>query len=103
MVEQKIKIIISGYEHKNVDQTVHKIVTIARSLDSKVYGPIPLPTKKEIFTVLRGVFRHKDAREQFERRIHKRLLLIKPNSKTMDSLRTIQLPSSVNLVVKKDN
>ena len=101
MNDQKIKIIISGYEHKNVDETIKKIVVIARSLGSKVHGPIPLPTKKEIFTVLRGVFRHKDAREQFERSIHKRLLLVQPNSKTMDSLRTMQFPSSVNLVVKK--
>lgn len=103
MNDQKIKIIISGYEHKNVDETIKKIIIIARSLGSKVYGPIPLPTKKEIFTVLRGVFRHKDSREQFQRSTHKRLLLIKPNSKTMDSLRTMQLPSSVNLIVKKSD
>lgn len=97
---KKIRIIIRGYEHKSVDSAVSKIIGAARSSGSKVRGPIPLPTKKEIFTVLRGVFRHKDSREQFEKNEHKRLIVVWPNSKTTDSLKVIQLPSSVNLLIK---
>lgn len=97
---KKIRIIVRGYEHKSVDDAVAKIIGAARSSGSKVKGPIPLPTNKEVITVLRGVFRHKDSREQFERNEHKRLLVVWPNSKTTDSLRVIQLPSSVNLFIK---
>lgn len=96
----KIEIVIWGYEHKTIDETSRQIIEIARSSGSQISGPIPLPTKREIFTVLRGVFRHKDSREQFERKIHKRLITIVPNSKTMDELKRIELPSSISLMIK---
>lgn len=95
-----MKIFVWGYEHKAVDEAVRKIIQIAKSYGSKVRGPIPLPTKKIIFTVLRGVTRHKDSREQFERRTHKRLIVVFPNLKTIDQLKKLTLASSVNLSIK---
>lgn len=97
----KIRIIIHGFEHKSVDKSAGIIIGLARGSGSKVHGPIPLPTKKNIITVLRGVVMHKDSREQFQRNKHKRLIVLYPNSKTLDSLRRLQLPSSVDLLIKQ--
>ncbi len=97
---KKIKIVVCGYEHKSVDDAVSRIIEVARLSGSKVRGPIPLPTRREVFTVLRGVFRHKDSREQFARSQHKRLLVVWLNSKTTDSLKNIQLSTSVSLSIK---
>lgn len=99
-MQKNFRIIVRGFEHKIVDESVRRIIEIARSSGSKVKGPIPLPTHKEIITTLRGVFRHKDSREQFERSEHKRLVVIFPNSKTIDLLKKIELPTSVSLFVK---
>lgn len=100
---KKIRIIVRGYEHKSVDKAIAQIISVCRSAGSKIKGPVPLPTRKEVSTVLRGVFRHKDSREQFERNEHKRLIVVGPNSKTMDSLKVIQLPSSVSFLIKTKN
>ena len=94
----KIRIKLKAYDH--VDQSAEKIVEIAKRTGAKVSGPIPLPTDKEVITILRAVHKYKDSREQFERRTHKRLIdIVVPGAKTMESLIKIDLPAGVDIDV----
>lgn len=98
---QKIRIRVSAYEHKILDASVKQIVDIARRYDGKVEGPIPLPTEIKKYTVNRSSFIHKNAREQFEMRIHKRLIdIANPSGKIIEQLTSLTLPSGVNIDVK---
>ena len=97
---QKIRIKLKAYDHVVLDQSAEKIVEIAKRTGAKVSGPIPLPTDKEIITILRAVHKYKDSREQFERRTHKRLIdIVVPGAKTMEALVKIDLPAGVEINV----
>ena len=97
---QKIRIKLKAYDHVVLDQSDEKIVEIAKRTGAKVSGPIPLPTDKEVITILRAVHKYKDSREQFERRTHKRLIdIVVPGAKTMESLIKIDLPAGVDIDV----
>ena len=101
MASLKIRIRLKSYDHRLLDQSAQKIVESVKKAGSTVNGPIPLPTEKEIFTILRSPHVNKDSREQFERRTHKRLIdIVNPNPKTIDSLMHIELPSGVDIVMK---
>ncbi len=96
----KIRIKLKAYDHAVLDQSAEKIVEIAKRSGAKVSGPIPLPTDKEIITILRAVHKYKDSREQFERRTHKRLIdIVVPGEKTMEQLIKIDLPAGVEIDV----
>ncbi len=98
---EKIRIRLKAYEHELLDQSAQKIVATAERTGANVSGPVPLPTEKEIYTVLRSPHVHKDAREQFEMRTHKRLIdILDPTSKTVDSLMRLDLPAGVNIEIK---
>ena len=98
MAAGKIRIKLKAYDHAVLDQSAEKIVEIAKRTGAKVSGPIPLPTDKEIITILRAVHKYKDSREQFERRTHKRLIdILVPGEKTMESLVKIDLPAGVEI------
>ena len=98
---QKIRIKLKAYEHQLIDQSAKKIVETAERTGAKVAGPIPLPTKKEIVTILRAVHKYKDSREQFELRTHKRLIdILKPSQKVVDALMNVELPAGVEIEVK---
>ena len=100
-VNEKIRIKIKGYEHATVDAAAAKIVEAAKRSGSQVSGPIPLPTDKEIITILRATHKYKDSREQFERRTHKRLIdVIKPSPKTVEALMSLELPAGVEIEIK---
>ena len=102
MANAKLKIRLKSYDHRLLDLSAKKIVDSVKKTGSKVNGPIPLPTEKEIFTILRSPHVNKDSREQFERRTHKRLIqIIDPNAKTIDALMHIDLPSGIDIVLKK--
>ena len=97
----KIRIRIKGYEAILVDQTAQKIIDTAQRTGATVSGPIPLPTKKEVVTILRAVHKYKDSREQFERRTHKRLIdITQSTSKTADALANLELPAGVDIEIK---
>ena len=97
---KKIRIKLKAYDHAVLDQSAEKIVDIAKRTGAKVSGPIPLPTDKEIITILRAVHKYKDSREQFERRTHKRLIdIVVPGAKTMESLMKIDLPAGVDISI----
>lgn len=97
----KLRIKVRGYDHKLVDQSVKQIIDTALRLEASVVGPIPLPTDIKKFTVNRSTFVHKDAREQFEMRTHKRILdIVNPNPKVVDALTNLSLPSGVSVDVK---
>ena len=97
----KIKVRLKSYEHTLVDTAAAKIVDIAKRNGSEISGPIPLPTDKEVVTILRAVHKYKDSREQFEMRTHKRLIdIIKPSQKTVDALMNVELPAGVEIEVK---
>lgn len=98
---QKIRILISAYENKVLDASVKQIVDTALRYEAKVEGPVPLPTEIKKYTVNRSAFVHKNAREQFEMRIHKRLIdILNPSAKLIESLTNLTLPSGVNVDVK---
>lgn len=98
---QKIRIRVSAYEHKILDASVKQIVDTARRYDGRVEGPIPLPTEIKKYTVNRSSFVHKNAREQFEMRIHKRLIdITNPSAKIIEQLTSLNLPAGVNIDVK---
>ena len=98
---QKIRIKLKAYDHQLIDQSAKKIVETAERTGAKVAGPIPLPTKKEIVTILRAVHKYKDSREQFEYRTHKRLIdILKPSNKTVEALTSLQLPAGVEIEIK---
>ena len=100
-VKEKIRIKIKGHDAKLVDQAAAKVVHTAISTGSKVSGPIPLPTEKQVVTILRSVHVNKDSREQFEMRTHKRLIDIKkPLNKTVDALMNLELPAGVETEIK---
>lgn len=101
MANEKIRIRLKAYDHRILDQSAEKIVNTAKRAGAAVSGPIPLPTEKNIFTVLRAVHKYKDAREQFEMRTHKRLIdIVNPTPKTVDSLMKLDLPSGVDIEIK---
>ena len=98
---QKIRIKLKAYDHVVLDQSAEKIVEIAKRTGAKVSGPIPLPTDKEIVTILRAVHKYKDSREQFEMRTHKRLIdILKPSNKTVEALMGLELPAGVDIEIK---
>ncbi len=98
---EKIRIRLKAYDHELIDQSAERIVETAKRTGAKVSGPIPLPTEKEIITILRAVHKYKDSREQFERRIHKRLIdILNPAQKTVESLMTLDLPAGVDIEIK---
>ncbi|MBE6563468.1 MAG: 30S ribosomal protein S10 [Ruminococcaceae bacterium] len=98
---EKIKVRLSSYEHTIIDAAAAKIVDIAKRNGAEVSGPIPLPTKKEIITILRAVHKYKDSREQFEQRTHKRLIEIrKPSKELVEALMSVELPAGVDIDVK---
>ncbi len=100
-VKEKIRIRIKGYDHQLVDQSAEKIVQTAKRTGARVSGPVPLPTEKQIITILRAVHKYKDSREQFEMRTHKRLIdILKPSNKTVESLMGLELPSGVDIEIK---
>ena len=100
-VKEKIRIRLKGYDHNLVDKSAEKIIETAKRTGARVSGPIPLPTKKEVVTILRAVHKYKDSREQFERRTHKRLIdILRPSNKTVDSLMNLQLTASVDIEIK---
>ncbi|HZK39577.1 MAG TPA: 30S ribosomal protein S10 [Clostridia bacterium] len=100
-VKGKIRIRLKGYDHNLVDKSAEKIVETAKRTNAQVSGPVPLPTEKEIITVLRAVHKDKDAREQFEQRTHKRLIdIIRPSTKTVEALTGLELPAGVEIEIK---
>ena len=100
-VKEKLRIKLKSYDHVLIDEAAKKIVECATRNGSAVSGPIPLPTDREIVTILRAVHKYKDSREQFEFRTHKRLIdIIKPNQKTIDALMNVELPAGVEIEVK---
>ena len=100
-VNEKIRVRVKGYDHKLVDSASEKIVETAKRNGATVSGPIPLPTEKEIVTILRAVHKYKDSREQFEQRTHKRLIeVIKPSKKVVEALMGLELPAGVEIEVK---
>jgi small subunit ribosomal protein S10 len=99
--KKMIRIKLKAYDHQLIDKAAATIVEKAKRTESKVSGPIPLPTDKEIITILRAVHKYKDSREQFERRTHKRLIdITKPTQKTVDALMSLELPAGVEIEIK---
>lgn len=100
-VNEKLRIKIKGYDHAVVDAASAKIVEAAKRSGARVSGPIPLPTDKEIVTILRAVHKYKDSREQFEQRTHKRLIdILRPSNKTVEALTSLELPAGVDIEIK---
>jgi len=101
VANQKIRIRLRAFDHRLLDQSAEKIVDTAKRTGARVSGPVPLPTEKEVFTVLRSVHVNKDSREQFEMRTHKRLIdILDPTPKTVDSLMRLDLPAGVDIEIK---
>ncbi|WP_017185242.1 30S ribosomal protein S10 [Alkalibacillus haloalkaliphilus] len=101
MANEKIRIRLKAYDHKILDQSAEKIVDTAKRAGADVSGPIPLPTERSVYTVLRATHKYKDAREQFEMRTHKRLIdILSPTPQTVDSLMRLDLPSGVDIEIK---
>ena len=101
MASQKIRIKLKAYDHELIDQSAARIVETAKKTGTKVSGPIPLPTEKEVVTILRAVHKYKDSREQFELRTHKRLIdIIKPSQKAVEALMGMELPAGVDIEIK---
>ncbi|OGD66094.1 30S ribosomal protein S10 [Candidatus Berkelbacteria bacterium RIFCSPHIGHO2_12_FULL_36_9] len=99
--KQKIRIRLKAYDHRIIDKSARKILDTALRTGAMVVGPIPLPTDKKKITVLKSTFIHKDAREQFEQRIHKRLIdVLDPTAKTIDSLMSLDMPAGVDIEIK---
>ena len=101
MANQKMRIIHKAYDHEMVDASAKKIIETVRKNGAEVSGPVPLPTKKEVVTILRAVHKYKDSREQFEQRTHKRLIdIIAPTQKTVDALTRLEVPAGVSIDIK---
>ena len=101
MANQRIRIKLKAYEHSLIDQSAEKIVETAKRTGAQVSGPIPLPTEKEIVTILRAPHKYKDSREQFERRTHKRLIdIMSPTQKTVEALMNVEVPAGVEIEIK---
>ena len=100
-VKEKIRIRLKSYDASLIDSTAEKIVETAKRTGARVSGPVPLPTDKEVITILRAVHKYKDSREQFENRTHKRLIdILKPSNKTVEALTSLQLPAGVDIEIK---
>ena len=98
---QRIRIRIRAYDHKLIDQSAKQIVDTARRSGASIAGPVPLPTEKTKYTVLKSTFVHKDSRDQYEMRIHKRLIdILSPTQKTIDALTNLNLPAGVDVEIK---
>ena len=101
MANQKIRIKLKAYEHTLIDQSAERIVETAKRTGARVSGPIPLPTEKEVVTILRATHKYKDSREQIEMRTHKRLIdILSPTPKTVDALMRLDLPAGVDIEIK---
>ena len=102
MASQKVvRITLKAYDHQLIDYSAEKIVETVKKSGAKVSGPVPLPTKKEVVTILRAVHKYKDSREQFEQRTHKRLIdVIRPTQKTVDALAKLEMPAGVKIDIK---
>lgn len=101
MASQKIRIKLKAYEHELIDEAAARIVDAAKRTGAQVSGPIPLPTEKEVVTILRATHKYKDSREQFEQRTHKRLIdIINPSPKTVDALTKLGLSAGVEIELK---
>ena len=101
MAKQKIRIRLKAYDHRVIDQSAEKIVETAKRSGADVSGPIPLPTERSVYTIIRAVHKYKDSREQFEQRTHKRLIdIVNPTPKTVDALMGLNLPSGLEIEIK---
>ena len=101
MATKKIRIRLKAYEHRILDAAAEKIVETAKRTNAEVSGPIPLPTDRSVYTVIRATHKYKDSREQFEMRTHKRLIdILEPNSKTVDAITRLDLPAGVSIEIK---
>ncbi len=101
MATQVMRITLKAYDHKLVDQSAQKIVETIKRTGAKVSGPVPLPTKKEVVTIIRAVHKYKDSREQFEQRTHKRLIdVVTPTDKTVEALSRLEMPAGVHVDIK---
>lgn len=101
MANPKIRISLKAYDHKLIDQSAAQIIETAKKTGAQISGPIPLPTKKEVVTIIRAVHKYKDSREQFEMRTHKRLIdILSPTPKTADALSHLDLPAGVDITLK---
>ena len=101
MANNKIRIRLKSFDHKILDVSAEKIISSAKKSGAQVVGPVPLPTEKEVYTILRAVHKYKDSREQFEIRTHKRLIdIVNPTQETVDILTRLELPSGVDIEIK---
>ena len=101
MANQIMRITLKAYEHQSVDRSAAEIVEAVKKTGAQVSGPVPLPTKREVVTILRAVHKYKDSREQFEQRTHKRLIdILTPNQKTIDALSTLEVPAGVDINIR---
>ncbi|MEF9989811.1 MAG: 30S ribosomal protein S10 [Christensenellaceae bacterium] len=101
MASQRIRIKLKAYDHNLIDESAQRIVETAKRTGAKISGPVPLPTQKEIITVLRATHKYKDSREQFEIKTHKRLIdILEANAKTTDALMRLDLPAGVDIEIK---
>ena len=99
--KNSIRIRLKAYDHQLIDKAAETIVETAKRTNAKVSGPIPLPTEKEIITILRATHKYKDSREQFEQRTHKRLIdILRPSNKTVEALTSLELPAGVDIEIK---
>ena len=104
MANQVIRITLKAYDHQLIDQSAKKIIETAKKTGANVSGPVPLPTKKEVVTILRAVHKYKDSREKFEQRTHKRLIdVLSPSQKTVDALSKLEMPAGVFINLKVMN
>ena len=104
MASQVMRITLKAYDHQLIDQSAGKIIETVKKTGAQVSGPVPLPTKKEVVTILRAVHKYKDSREQFEQRTHKRLIdIIAPTQKTVDALARLEMPAGVYIDIKMKN
>ena len=101
MANQIMRITLKAYEHQSVDRSAAEIVEAVKKTGAQVSGPVPLPTKREVVTILRAVHKYKDSREQFEQRTHKRLIdILNPNQKTIDALSALEVPAGVYINIR---
>ena len=104
MASQVMRITLKAYDHNQIDHAAGKIIETAKKTGANVSGPVPLPTKKEVVTILRATHKYKDSREQFEQRTHKRLIdIITPSQKTVDALSRLEMPAGVYIDIKMKN
>ena len=104
MASQVMRITLKAYDHQLIDQSAGKIIETVKKTGAQVSGPVPLPTKKEVVTILRAVHKYKDSREQFEQRTHKRLIdIASPSQKTVDALSRQEMPAGVYIDIKMKN